>query len=142
MLWQEKTANLARSVQGSLTEEKLLVDLEKVIQQLELQGISIAIRRVSVGVGVTPTTLYRYPHCVSVVKKAAENQKRKRFELREDDRLQKVQEAIQRLRESELPVTIAAIAREIHTSPGSLKYYPRVRAVFEQITKGGSTLSI
>jgi len=136
MFLQEKTANQTRSAQGSLSEEKLLIELEKVIQQLELQGRSITIPKVSAGVGVTPATIYRYPHCVSAVKKAVENQKRKRYKLREEELLQNVQEIIQRLRESGLPVTNAAIARAIHRSSGCLQYYPRVRSVLEQIAKG------
>jgi transcriptional regulator with XRE-family HTH domain len=136
MLLQEKTANQTRSAQGSPSEEQLLIELEKVIQQLELQGRSITIPTVSAEVGVTRATIYRYPQCVSSVKKAVENQKRRRFKLREEELLQSVLEAIQRLRELGLPVTFAAVSKAIHTSANSLKYYPRVRSVFEQ-TAGG-----
>lgn len=138
MLLQEKPANQTRSAQGALSEEQLLRELEKVIQQLELQGITVTFPKVSAGVGVTPAIIYRYPQCVSAVKKAFENQKRKRFELREEELLQNVQEAIQRLRESGLPVTNAAIARAIHITSSCLQYYPKVRSFLEHIAKGQS----
>jgi len=131
----QKNISRLRSVQASPAEDKLIFDVEKAMQQLDAQGLTVTMPRVSASLGISPMMLLRYPRVLSSVKEVAKDQARKRYEQREDELVQTAYTTIQRLRELGHPINFTAVAKAMQRSASSLRYYPKIRSLVEQIRR-------
>jgi len=116
LLLQEKNKNRSRSTQKEFSEEELLIEMEKAILQLEEQEILITVPKVSAIIGISSIALYRHAQCIFIVEKAAKDQKRRRYERKDEQMLQNVREAIKQLKASDLLITVSAVAKVLHVS--------------------------
>lgn len=121
---------------SSMSEEALIMQVEKAIQQLTTGGRLITSKAIGQIVGVSHRQFVSYPHVYALIGKHVEESTRQ-YRLRqkhqkEEDLLHKVEAALQTLREQESVITRKAIADYIGIRADALNRYPCVKALLEQ----------
>jgi Asp-tRNA(Asn)/Glu-tRNA(Gln) amidotransferase A subunit family amidase len=132
-----------RAEQAILSEDELVAKVEKAVEQLESLGKSVTQRAVSAMIGIPASSLYYYPKVIAFIKGVIKDKRRQslivQMQLREEELVKKVGEAIENLRASGRAVSVRAIVKEVQLSEGALKRYPRVKMILDQVVyeRGG-----
>lgn len=86
-------------------------------------------------VGINRATLFHYPAVRALMTQAAnedqQQQKKLRFQKREEALAQQVVNAIQQLRDSQRRISVQAVGKIVHVSCVCLNHYPMVRTLLE-----------
>jgi hypothetical protein len=90
--------------------------------------------------GISAGNLDDYPEVSSLVKKAVKEDRAKHIQerrrLREEELIVQVMDVIHYLRGIGKRVTVKAIVRIVRLSVPALNYYPKVKAILEQVIRG------
>jgi hypothetical protein len=89
--------------------------------------------------GLRPSSLYRYPRIISLIKVAVEMRRprelSRRFQQREEELVLSVLRAIEQLESLNQPVTAKAIAELVQLTHTALNRYPRVKNILDGVVK-------
>jgi transcriptional regulator with XRE-family HTH domain/uncharacterized protein YqgV (UPF0045/DUF77 family) len=112
-------------------EDELLHKVDQAIQRLHQQGQSFSQRAIATLIGMSLPALLYYPRVKAVLRANQVEQGQN-----EDELLEKVKLALDKLETMGDRLSTQAVSRMVGVSPGTLSYYPRVRALItEQITQ-------
>ena len=110
------------------------------VEQLKSGEKLISQKAVAAMIGMPPTTMARHPRIMAIVKpasreslRAEKKRQQAQRQLREEQWVGKVQEAVKSLEAQGKPVTPPAIARIVGMSPTGLSKYPRVKMILKQV---------
>ena len=127
------------SEQARIHQEMLIAKVEEAVWQLETLGQLVTPQAISRVVDVPISTLYNYPEVASVLKRVVRENQSKYFaakrQAHETELVAEVLKALQQLEGTGKRFSATTIARAIHVSLGTLKKYPKVKAILERITQ-------
>ncbi len=124
-----------RGRQAGRSEEEVLVEAQKAIQELVKRGQSITYSSVARAIGMGRSTLSTYPQVKVLLDEHLQSYhlyQHQQFALREEGLLSQVETAIAGLEALGLPVTQRAICERVGRERSILRRYPRVKALVEQ----------
>jgi hypothetical protein len=128
-----------RAERALLSENEMVVKVERAIERLETSGEPVTQRSVSRIINIPASSLYYYPKVIAILKgvvRDKSNQSRLiQTQLREDELVTRVLEAKESLKASNQRVSIRAIVKIVQLSEGALKRYPKVKAILYQIVQ-------
>jgi len=130
----------SRLAQRQTKEKKIMSRVKEAIRQLKKQNQPVIVKAISRAVGISPTTLYKYPEVKRVFQRMGEGVRRKRKRaagLREAAMLEKVKEALQRLKSTGQQVTLSALGKSMGMTVPRLRHYSKVAALLKQIADEG-----
>jgi transcriptional regulator with XRE-family HTH domain len=135
------TRSVPTTRQYRFQEDKLIEEIEGVVQQLKESRQIITQRAIAKLIGISPSGLRFYPRAKALIDQYASwyhyYERRQRGKVG-DELVAKVEDAIDQLRTNGLPVTQYAIGSVLEISLYFLKSYPQVRALLEQFEEGYS----
>lgn len=109
--------------------EDCVARTKEVLVSLKAQGNIVTQRTLAAEVGIDRSAFSHYPELKALWNEFNQDQRR----AHEDDLVLRVKEAIHQLETQEQPVTLRAIERIVGMSRGSLKRYPRVYQIFDDL---------
>jgi hypothetical protein len=128
------------SKQRQLHQEEFVEKAKEAIQKLEGLGKPLTQRVICRMAGISAGNLDDYPEVSPLVKKAVKEDRAKHIQerrrLREGELIVQVMDAIHYLRGIGKRVTVKAIVRIVRLSVPALNYYPKVKALLEQVIRG------
>jgi hypothetical protein len=119
---------------SSLREDELVAEVEIAIKHLYEMAQPLTQVSIAHSVGVNLSSLKKYPKVRKMVEQYAARNHRDRVYQKENELLEKVEAAIERLTALGERITQRAIGRIVGVAPSQLKRYPRV-AVNSKISK-------
>ena len=128
-----------RAEEAILSENEMVVKVERAIEHLEASGEPVTQRAVSRIIGIPASSLYYYPKVIAILKSVVRDKKHYsrlvQTQLREDDLGTRVLEAIESLEATNQRVSIRAVVKIVQLSEGALKRYSKVKAILDQIVQ-------
>jgi transcriptional regulator with XRE-family HTH domain len=122
-----------------LSENEMVVKVKRAIEHLETSGEPVTQRAVSRIIGIPAPSLYHYPKVIAILKSVVRDKKHYsrlvQTQLREDDLVTKVLEAIESFKATDRRVSIRAVVKIVQLSEGALKRYSKVKAILDQIVQ-------
>lgn len=132
--WQRSQRGQIQRREGDLTA-KVKISIRRLVASHQLMSM----RAICSGAGLQPSTLYRYPRIISLIREAVEigrpGQLSLRFQQREEELVLGVLRAIEQLESFNRPVTASAIAELVQVTHAGLNRYPRVRNIIDGVVK-------
>ncbi len=120
-------------------EEDLIVKVKASIRSLVALHQLMSMQAICREAGLQPTTLYRYPRIISLIREAVEKSRpcelSQRFQQREEELVLGVLRAIEQLESLNRPVTARAIAELVQLTHTALNRYPRVKNIMDGVVK-------
>ncbi len=143
---QQKTRGLSKgdnrqlqTRQSQRREEDLIVKVNVSIQRLAASHQLLSLRAICGDAGLKPSSLYRYPRIISLIKEVVEKRRprelSRRFQQREDELVLSVLRAIEQLESLNRSVTARAIAELVQLTHAALNRYPKVRNIIDGVVK-------
>jgi hypothetical protein len=121
-------------VRSAQREQKLYMDVQAAIQQLQREGEIVTQKAVGAIVGLTPEALKAYSSIQPVMAIIANN-----YEIylrqRENELLLAVRSAANHLQQQRQPVTQEAIAEIVGMSLRGLYHYPKIGVLLKKLTR-------
>jgi methylphosphotriester-DNA--protein-cysteine methyltransferase len=109
----------------------------KAVKQLENSGQPVTPPAIAGILQCSVRVLTAYPQVKAILEQVREAEKartqRIKQQLREDELLQQIEEAIYYLESSGKPVTQKAVSQVIHVSPSTFRRYPRIQIFWAQV---------
>jgi hypothetical protein len=128
-----------RAKRALLSENEMVVKVKRAIEHLETSGEPVTQRSVSRIIAMPASSLYYYPKVISILKDVVRDKRNQsrlvQTQLREEELVTRVLEAIETLKASDQRVSIRAIVKIVQLSAGVLNRYPRVKAILDQIVQ-------
>jgi hypothetical protein len=116
-------------------ENKILIQVENAVQQLEEKGQKISRKTIADAIGVSVDTLTRFPLVRLLLEEKVNFYQQVYMQSREDEILERVKRVIETLRTKGQKVTQQTIAREVGVTRVTFKQYPRVMRLLEENTR-------
>src|SRR5258708_18698870 len=129
----EEASNRALQIR----HERVLAQVRAVIQELEESGQSLTHKAIGAKIGIADNSLNQYPEVASLVrslvKEKKEQERVRRFHLREEELFSQVSEAIQGLQDTRSKITVKAVAKLVGVNHATLYLYPKVKTLIEEL---------
>lgn len=122
-------------------EEKLVVQVQSIIREMQVLGQPVTRRQVSERVGLSLQRLRQFPQVKAELEQVTTDRLQKqalRYQQREAELMKSLQDTIREIGSLGEPVTQKTVLQRMTVSRAALEYYPQVRMVWRQLSRKSS----